>query len=96
MSLRETLQKMEETEKASGQEIDVKLKEWREVAIAGLYRSVKENLSDLITDGLVRINPCRTERRTEEMTRPLRHRGDGPGDSRTNHNPEPCGPICDR
>jgi hypothetical protein len=32
---------MEETEKASKQVIDAKLKEWREAAIPGLYRSVK-------------------------------------------------------
>jgi hypothetical protein len=70
MSLRETLQKMEETERASKPVIDAKLKEWREVAIPGLYGSVKEMLSDLIADGLVTINPPRTERRTEELTGP--------------------------
>jgi len=70
MSLRETLQKMEETEKASKQVIDAKLKEWREVAVPGLYRSVKEMLSDLIADGLVTANPLRTERRAEKLTGP--------------------------
>lgn len=70
MSLRKTLQKMEETEKASKQVIDAKLKEWRELVIPGLYRSVKEMLSDLISDGLVTVNPPRTERRTEELTGP--------------------------
>jgi hypothetical protein len=70
MSLRETLQKMEETEKASKNQIQAKLKEWREVAIPGLYQSVKEMLADLITDGLVTVNPYRTERRTEELIGP--------------------------
>lgn len=70
MSLRETLQKMEETDKASKQVIGAKLKEWREVAVPGLYRSVKEMLSDLIADGLVAAPPPRTERRTEELTGP--------------------------
>jgi hypothetical protein len=70
MSLRETLLKMEETEKPSKQEIDAQLKEWREVAIRGLYQSIKEMLSDLIADGLISVNPPRTERRTEELTGP--------------------------
>jgi hypothetical protein len=70
MSLRETLQKMEETQRASKQEIDAKLREWREVAIPGLYRKVRKMLADLIADGLVTINPSRIERRTEELTGP--------------------------
>lgn len=70
MSLRDTLRKMEETEKVSKQAIQGKLQEWREVAIPALYRSVKEMLSDLITDGLVTVNPLRTERRTEELAGP--------------------------
>lgn len=70
MSLRETLQKMEENEKASTQVIDAKLNEWRKVAIPGLYRSVKEMLSDLIADGLVTVNPPRAEHRTETLTGP--------------------------
>jgi hypothetical protein len=70
MSLRETLLKMEETERPSKQEIQKQLVEWREVAIPGLYRSVRDMLSDLIADGLVTVNPSRTERRNEELTGP--------------------------
>lgn len=70
MSLRETLQKMEETEKVSKLEIRAKLKEWREVAIPRLYQTVKTMLSDLIADGLVGVNSPRTERRTEDLTGP--------------------------
>jgi hypothetical protein len=70
MSLRETLLKMKETEEASKQDIPAKLKEWREVAIPGLYQSVREMLSDLIIDGLVTVNPSHTESRTEELTGP--------------------------
>jgi hypothetical protein len=70
MSLRETLQEMEKTEEASKDQIQAGLKEWREVAIPGLYQSVKEMLADLISDGLVTVNPYRHERRTEELTGP--------------------------
>jgi len=70
MSLRETLQKIEEQEDVSRPQIQAKLKEWREAAIPRLYQSVREMLSDLITDGLVTVNPPRAERRTEELTGP--------------------------
>lgn len=70
MSLRETLERMEETEKATKQVVDAKLKEWRETAIPSLCQSVREMLSDLIADGLVVVNPLRTERRTEQLTGP--------------------------
>jgi hypothetical protein len=70
MSLRETLLKMEEGGKPSKQEIDTQLKEWREVAIPGLYQNIKDMLSDLIADGLISVSPPRIERRTEELTGP--------------------------
>ena len=70
MSLRETLLKMAETAEPSKQEIDAQLTEWREVAIPGLYQSIKATLSNLIAEGLISVNPPRTEHRTEELTGP--------------------------
>jgi hypothetical protein len=70
MALRDTLKKMEETEKDSAVIVQTKLKQWRQEAIPELFKRIQALLLDLIKDGLITVGPKRTESRTEEKTGP--------------------------
>lgn len=70
MSLRETLEQMGRSDKETAQKVRETLKQWREVAIPGLFEQVKEMLSDLIVDGLITVAPLRAEPRSEQLTGP--------------------------